>query len=73
MCNYILFIIIYICGLEGLADLEAKQKQNKNKTKEGTIMPAQILEKLQALKSDLEFEEAVLTGEFWASCLAPLD
>lgn len=36
-------------------------------------MPREQLEKLKALKEDLEFEEEFLTHEFWDKILAPLD
>lgn len=36
-------------------------------------MPQHILKLLQQAKEDLEFEEKVLTREFWAELLAPLD
>ena len=36
-------------------------------------MPRHILELLQQAKEDLEFEERVLTHEFWDEIFVPLD
>ena len=36
-------------------------------------MPQHILDKLNSIREDLEFEESVLNGSFFAEYLKPLD